>query len=423
MLKLLMGIYSKPFKLTGYALWYGGKYFLRWTWRAGKFVARRLKGRKKVHGNASFATPKQLAKLKGGFQIGKGVTCGHETSLIFFGQRGGGKSQSMAASIRKEKSAHLLVVDPAGELHARNADVLRAAGYKVHHIDLEEGKGRLNPLSLLNSCGPNTINRYAELLVELLVQKGVVGGNSQHFIDGALMVILSSIMMEKDEPEACIGDIVERLATMNMGQMKDYATQLNKHSDSVVKRGGALLLNAGEKGEKGGFSTTIMRLTKPWLDNSIRAITSEDGIDWGKVFTSANPQAVFVTAGVGNSGVSGPFMRMIVGIAIATVQQIYNRTHKPIPGGFRVYVDEAALIGDCQPVVTAVTELRKAGVNVWLNYQSIGQVNDSFPNARTLLTNCGWLLVGGMTDDKLYREVALVLTSTLTLSGTLAPGG
>lgn len=375
----------------------------------------RNRAKSQVHGNASWATEKELKAAghfkPGGFMVGhmsRPVYASPESSLLSFGQRGSGKTLGMAASLRLESTNTLLIIDPAGQLVRDQGEELKKNGYAVSTIDLMKGEGSFSPMSFFRHSTGHGINRDLALFCSLTMEAGKSGNEvSAHFTETSRN-LLAAVLKAELASGTTLARCAEILSADGPTQRRLYFQKLHAATDPIIRMGIHAFEEAGDR-EKGSFSTTMARKLRPWLDPAIAEVCRESTWCWEDVLTADQPHAVFVTAGIGQSEVTAPFMRMIVGLALATVERLYNRTRMPLPRGFRVYVDEADLVGNCQPIVSAVTELRKAGVNVWLNYQSMGQVTDNFPNARTLLTNCDWLLVGGMKDDKLYEEVSRMI--------------
>lgn len=414
---ILRWLFLLPLQALGLAVVWTLKLLSMLIKEALKFIWRHK--RTKVHGDADWATMKQLKDaghtVPGGFMVGhlgKPIYAHTESSLLSFGQRGSGKSQGMAASLRLERTNTLIVIDPAGELCRAQRPVLEAAGYTVRHIDLMRPAAGFSPMTFFRESTSMGFNRDVALFCGLAMEEGQQSEVGRHFIETSRNLLGAVIAAEITEYKVrnTLAQCVEILSADGPQKRRLYFEGLRKLSYPLIRMGVHSFEEAGDR-EKGSFSTTMARKLRPWLDPAIVEACRDDSWTLEDMLLSPSPQAVFVTAGVGLSEVTAPFMRMIVGLAVATVERLFNRTRQALPRGLRIYVDEADLIGNCRPIVSAVTELRKAGVNVWLNYQSIAQLQKNFGNedARTLQSNCDWLISGGMKDDKLYDEVSRMI--------------
>jgi type IV secretory pathway TraG/TraD family ATPase VirD4 len=54
-------------------------------------------------------------------------------------------------------------------------------------------------------------------------------------------------------------------------------------------------------------------------------------------------------------------------------------------------IDEGIVLGRCEPVLTAVEEMRKAGVTVFIGYQSFTQMADILGKTGSARARAGWM--------------------------------
>lgn len=104
---------------------------------------------KSSHGDAAFMTERELRRftkptgwMPGVSEGGRRIRLGDEASVLMFGMRGAGKTQTANANIKALKSAKvkpdLLIADDHGDIEMTCRTDLEAMGYQVVRIDLSD---------------------------------------------------------------------------------------------------------------------------------------------------------------------------------------------------------------------------------------------------------------------------------------------
>ena len=424
---VLRGI-ALPFELIGQtalstSLWAGKR---AWKWIRGHHKAG-------THGDAGFASLKQLLAnghlTPGGFlygvQEGKRVYGKAEACVHFFGKRGEGKSQTMAANIaylmELAKKPDFIINDPAGEHLRAFSAKLHSDGWDLLVLNLDDpggsewGQTKYNPLSALKNSTEYSYGRDVEAIASLLVPEMEEHASSQHFLDAAHGVVSALIDWEFQTKGAgaTIAEPIRLLTTAPEDERDQKLGEIQKTGSDTAKAGVNVYLRVKER-EKGSFNSTIGRKLRVYNDKALAEMMKPGSSPWTweDVFLNTKPVAIFVVGGLGGEDIAGAFNRLVMGQCIDAVKRYHNIHKRPLPKGLRVFVDEADTLGPCKPLKDAVTLLRKAGVNTFMCWQSIGQIVTNFggeKKAQPLIDGCDWIVTGGLKDIGLYGNVQKLL--------------
>ncbi|MDP3078700.1 type IV secretory system conjugative DNA transfer family protein [Bradyrhizobium sp.] len=408
--------------------------FLKWMiWEKSPQAWRWIRGQQKApptHGNAGFAGMKEMKAdghlTPGGFLIGvkekKRVFTLPEACVHFFGKRGEGKSQTFAANLNYicelEKKPDILIGDPAGEHLGIFGPKMKAAGFDLLILDLDNpaSNAGYNALSPLANSTQFSIGSDVEAITSLAMPEIDEHASSQHFIDAAHGVLAALIDWEYQQKvaKAEFHEAIRLLTTADEPERDKVLALIQTNGSDTAKAGINVYLRVKER-EKGSFNSTIGRKLRIFNDPSIKAIMKPNGSPWTweDVFNNPKPVGVFVIGGAGDEKVSGAFNRLVIGQCIDAVKRYYSaQGRKRLQKGLRVFVDEADTLGYCKPMLHAVTQLRKHGVNVFMCWQSIGQIVTNFGGerkAQPMIDGCDWIITGGLKDEKLYGTVSRLL--------------
>jgi type IV secretory pathway TraG/TraD family ATPase VirD4 len=396
---------------------------LGWLGKVGKLVWGWLRRSKRTtHGDAEFADKKTLKKngnlTPGGFSVGyyvsrwkKHVVYAHrEASVIMLGQRGAGKSMTIRHALELENGADVVVVDPKGEHYEATAQGFRDKGYGIILVDCTAATSTgYDPLSFFQHSVARSldIDTFVQLAIQDTDNQTSAG---QHFLDLSRNTLGAAISVEVFNWKSgkSLSDICINIAGLWKEQRDKYLKDVHKDGDPITKSSMNALFEAADR-EKGSIFTTISRKYRPWMDSTVRNIVMPaQSWCWEDVILNQQRYAVFIITGHGDSSVMNKhFARLMVGLAVASVQRLYNKTRQGCVKGLRIYADEAALLGECTPLVSVITQLRSANVNAFMAFQSQGQIRDLYgkENGNTLMSNCDWIITGGMKDIGIYKEV------------------
>lgn len=414
---------------------------IRVLWLIVKWLYRLFKGRKSLttHGDADWAVAKQL-KAKGHFTPQgwlcailnrKRVFTDKDASLLLVAPKGQGKTQTVIATVREQATRQvqpdLVICDPAGDIEPGSRETLKQNGYSIIRVDL------VNPPSgqaydVLNILRPTyqfDFDRDVDQLCQLILPDDA-HTREAHFQEFSRILLAGTIshLLKTQPGDATLYKVVERLTTDAKARRLMFEA-MAKNGDSLVKQAINAFEEAGDR-ERGSFSTTMTRKLKVWLRQSVKHVTEtgkvlsngdvDRGWTWEDIYESEFPVAVFVKTGLGTD--EGAVARLILGNAINTRRRMWNHLGKPFPKPLRVIVDEARTIGNCNALLDANNELRKAGVSTMLCYLSLKDIRDTFPQADTLIAGSNIVIFGGSNEITFYEEMSRILGDKTIESGS-----
>lgn len=417
---------------------------IRVKWKFAKWVYKLVKGRKSLttHGDADWAAAKQLKEK--GHLTPQGWLCAifnrkrvftdKDASLLLIAPKGQGKTQTVIATVREQAGRQvqpdLVICDPAGDIEPGTRETLKNAGYSIIRIDLVNPPSgqQYDVLNILKPSSRYDFDRDVDQLCQLVFPDDA-HTREAHFQEFARILLAGTISyMIKEKPnETTLHRVVERLTTNAKGR-KAMFEDMKKHGDSLVRQAINAFDDAGER-EQGSFSTTMTRKLKVWLREAVKHVSETGqilpngeinrGWTWEDVYESDFPVAVFIKTGLGTD--EGAVARLIIGNAVNTRRRMHNHLISQgvqFPKPLRIVVDEARTIGNCNALLDANNELRKAGVSTMLCYLSLKDIRDIFPQADTLIAGSNIIIFGGSNEITFYEEMSRILGDKTIESGS-----
>lgn len=387
-------------------------------------------------GDAHWATTRELRRagnLSGnGYVVGKLNGCLVRThsdySCLMFGRPGSGKSLTMGATLHAASGETFIVFDPPGDLRMRFGEHLRGRDYLVQEINLDRPKDGLRYDVCLPLDGASAYERESRvnLLAELATADLHDGGrNSEHFAE------TSRIMIEKvlgwlhanQRSKASLDGVAEVLLATSDVERTRIFKDIVATGDSSARAAVNMWETAksANGGEASGFRSSVTRALEPWMKQSIRDLTGGEraAFEWDAILASPRPVALFLTGGVGRAKEIKSFVRVFFGQGAAAVASLYAKAGR-LPRNTRFMIDEGIVLGRCEPVLSAVEEMRKAGVSVFIGYQSFGQLTDIWgKKAQNLRDSCDLIVCGGGKSVKEYAELSELIGTRTVMSQTL----
>lgn len=385
---------------------------LGFTWNKEEFSAKWTTGRdlKPFLRGDGFVVSKQGRRL---------VRLDSERSAIVFGQPGTGKSMMTMANLENiEGTPDLLVVDPKGELLAFSEKMLVLKGYDIIKIDLTDplNSAGYDCLSYIERNSRYEVGRDTISICDLLTPEGVgMSDTAQHFQESARNMVQSAILGLESWT---LPDILTMLV-VDKKRRTDVFESLRTHKHRLVRQGVEAFVSAGDR-ERGAMDSTLSRKLRPFLDEANLEVMRGDWSFEDK-FRADRPFALFINTGMRNKINGGPFARLVVGCALNTVRRMFDRKEdRKRP--FWVFLDEAPILENCQPIVEALTDLRSARVRLWACFHSHETVTSTYRNAGKLLDNMAWVISGGSKDIPLYEAAEKLAGEKVRTSKSVSKG-
>lgn len=408
------------------------------TWDVGEYGYRLFWGSKKLntHGDADWAKDKELKKA-GNFEAGGFLLCHTESGKPIYAKRNRGaivlaapdqgKSVNIVANFRSKQflhfsqRQHLLVHDPAGELHAKGKAILEAHGYLVCKIDL------INPASgivydLQSFLDPKRVSFGNDLRS---MCEGVIAeepnSRQPHFVEYARKMLQDAIArnMLFKEGRQSFPEVVAELLN------EKKRTAMIKDMESLPYDFNALDVFNKMSGPEGvSMLSTSLRKLDPWTLENIALVSKTEAIEgnprgWSfeHMFNSVKPCALFVRTGLSPGG--GDFARAVFSNAVNTIRRDWDAIGMANPRGLQVFIDEAAKLGKCTALLEGHNELRKANYSQFLSYVSFTAMKDAFgPDAETLFNGCDHIIFPGNQDMDTNERYSKIIGEMTIESGS-----
>lgn len=410
---------------------------LVWPFRALRFVMRWLVGLifmrpRLVHGSAHFATRKEARKAQlltgSGFILGKMgrqyITMPENLHVLAYGTTGSGKTTSLMIPNLISLPRHSFVVaDPKGELAALTADYRRSQGNRVIILNPANParSARYDPLSYL-TYSRNVTADAAELAALAVPLAG--HSKDDHFNDFAQRLVSGAILLhwQHQRDKAHLPYVLERLVGRGVEHRNAMFDHMASLRDPILRPAVTAFDEAGDR-EKGSFSTTMSRKLGVWMDEGIRAISSQSDFTFEDLIDSPQPTTVYLQFPIHQKDYYGAWLRMVVGACLGSVSRRNSITGQPLPRPLVVMVDEAGSMGYNASLASGVTYLRSANCRIVCAFQSPGQIQTLYPDAKTF-QNCfeAWLISGGEKDLAMYRELSELIGDVTIRSGGRSKG-
>lgn len=398
---------------------------IKWTW--GLFTG----GREEPH-VARFADKKILKE--GGFFNPGGFLCGlhkclkvftdPERSVISFGQPGLGKTSMCIADIlARQDKPHILALDPAGDIKQGTLQALVERGYEVITVDFSDpmNSGRYDPFGEIDQANEFAFTRDVKAICALLTPPGAKENDAGvHFRESAKNMLRSMVVWRLLKKEgASLGEIVDRLLVEKKARLKEF-DDMRKSSNRLVRQGVETFEAAGDK-ERGSMDSTLGRMLEAYLDNTVTVISRGGNWSFKQKLQQEKPVAIFIKMGLMGKETGGAFSRLMVGNCCNAIRSMFDEG-KTSKNGLMVYLDEPYLLGNCQPIVDCVIELRKAKARVVANFPSYSSVFETFTDAQRFIDNCAWVISGSSNDITLYKAAVELAGKRLVTNTSVSKG-
>lgn len=327
-----------------------------------------------------------------------------EQSVLMFGPPGSGKSLTIAANLLRAPGWDCIIYDPPGTIRELTQEALIARGYDVRCINVdrpEKGIG-YNPMSFLQRS--QHLGRDVAQLVDLLLPFNGDTGASEYFGAQAQNIAIGFIryLWEERGTRFQLADLVRLLS--DEAKLKVMLRQMQASGEPDAMAASAIILRAGEKGERGGILNSVLKSLRVWSDEDLVKVCGMQPWWWEQVFTHPKPVAVFLEGGMGFRAVCGPYARMAMGLAILEVQRMFGESQQPLRKGLRLFIDEAKELDTCSAIVEANDKLRKAGVRTFMGWLAVSDLKNIYgADADNMIGTSTLMITGGVKCEKTLR--------------------
>lgn len=427
------------FKLIGWSY----NTTLRCIWGSWNFLAfvRKWKDRDKpTHGNASFASDKELKKrgylrpvgfLLGVTAKGRKVFTRDERSVLFMAPPGAGKSQHIIADLKvvmtrpKDKLPFLVIGDAGNELFNTLGPSFKAAGFQLAKIDVVE-PDQWTKYDILSGLDPRDHMRFLFNTQLKGICEGMVAEepNSKHphFIEFARLLLkcIITVDVKYEGNRRTVGEMVDIL--LDEKARDEMLKRAAAYNDTFIRTTLQTMSQMQGKNEGISMMSTALRKLDSWADPAVREITTfgndihanyRRGWSFTQMYSQDQPVVLFVRTGYQDVG--GDLSRIVYSNIVNEVSAMWDATNRPLRRELLIYVDEAGLTGHCAAFVKAFSRLRKVGVRLRLFFVGMDEFKETYPkNYKTLMGGCDMVVPGGINDLDL-TEYASKLAGEFTV--------
>ena len=334
---------------------------------------------------------------------------------------GGGHLITFAPTLLTYKGA-TIVIDPKGENFNVTARRRLELGSKVYVLDpfsivtptqisaqvygSEErfafSSASLNPLDfLIRSSGVSDDAEAQTIAVSLAERSG-----SNALWDNLATLLLTGMIQfvatSPDVPDSkrSMSTVVKLIFRDNLD---DYIADITKHKriDRFSRRAFEGFINSGGekmRGEVISFARSYLTsLTTQSIQNSIASTTIDlDGLIKGE------PITIYIVFPPSKLRAYSKLLRMWV---TALMQAIMSRTSRPELNTLFL-LDECAQLGELEQLRTAVTLLRGYGLQAWMFFQDLSQIEERYADWRNLINNCAVVQAFGLSRQMAAEPIA-----------------
>ena len=324
----------------------------------------------------------------------------------YFAPPGAGKSTAYAIPFALNWQGSCVIVDFKGELHERTADYRKTVlGQRIVTLDpfgVRGGTDTLNPLSHLNARDFNVVDECRFIADSLVVRTGKESEN--HWLDSATDIITGvlSMIVSLDRPETKTLTFFREVMSDKAGILgcAQRMVESNAYGGAIRQLGNRIL--SLEERERSSIFSTIHTQTG-FIDSPVVAEHLRQGTFNASDLLKGNVTVYLILP----SNYVQSHARLMRTWLTTLLRSIYS--HGPQEKHNTLFlIDEAAQLGPLPVLEQALVLMRGYGVRCRLFYQSIGQIEDSFPEnkAKTFLASCDTQVYFGTNDYDTAKTIS-----------------
>jgi type IV secretion system protein VirD4 len=327
--------------------------------------------------------------------------------LVTFAPTGSGKGVSAIIPNLLHYSGPCIVIDPKGENFRVTAHHRRSLGQEVLLLDpfkairdevLSEYKvqrARLNPLDLGMLSG-TTLENDAEMIADLLGDKGSLG--SEPFWDLSAKLLIAGLIaheMQQSRDTGVAGKIsriVDHLYANDPAMSIALMLDNEKPTPYVEKSLGGAVLSIDAKETRDGILATARSYVSTIRSKDIAESLENSTVDLGRIQEREDYTLYIVIPPTKLTSHS-----FLLKTWVAVLMHAVMERKRPPDKRTLFILDECANLGELDILRKAITLLRGYGLQVWMFFQDLSQMERLYQaDFRTMINNCGVLQAFGI---------------------------
>jgi type IV secretion system protein VirD4 len=337
-----------------------------------------------VHGTV-FAPASEHVVTIGSFQDGSLLTYSGDGSIVTIAPPGSGKTQCNVFPNLVQWRGPAIVLDISGDIYEHTAG-WRAANvgpvYKFNPLHPEDSH-KYNPLTFVRN-EPDYVWEDSRLLAEMMI---VPSGAADPFWENEARTVLTAaiayVCYSNEPAERPMHAVLDVL--FGGDPWNDMLLGLKMAIDvRVMVQHSTSLSGMNEKTLSSVLQTARSSLGA-WTGERVARVTARSDWNPADLRSGANP-TIYISVQPNEVEAYLSLLRVFIGqhIRVLTGGAVPPRTAPPI----LVMLDELPRLRFMAPVDEALNIGRKYGLRLWMFAQSIGQLQNSYPNADGMLGSC-----------------------------------
>lgn len=318
--------------------------------------------------------------------------------LISFAPTGSGKGVSVIIPNLLHYHGPTIVIDPKGENFYVTARYRQSLGHRILLLDpfhaIEDSfllqnevtRMSLNPLELCQLSN-SSIHNDAQMIADLLAGNGSFSGDpywdisARNVLSGLIVHEMSKAVREERKPR--FDQIIENLYAADPIYRMSVMLDVEKPDKFVTRTIGSSFLSITDKTRDGILSTAQSYLS---------TMMSGDLINYLNVSTISlreiqdrEDYTLYIVIPPNKLQSHSFLLKTWVGVLMHAIME-----RKKLPDKRTLFIlDECANLGELDVLRKAVTLLRGYGLQVWMFFQDLSQMQLLYPDYRTMINNCG----------------------------------
>ena len=322
---------------------------------------------------------------------------------------GKGKSRCIAIpQLLSSCSASAIVLDIKGELARTTADFReRELGHRIVRLDpwklTTKTPDRLNPLDAVaapDACVADLAFQYAGMLAtpRAVSREPYWNEKAQTIVAGLIAVVATRSGAEWDRSFKevyrllHVDDVVHSLAVL-----LDCAGA----SMPPFARGIIASLLATVELTRSGILSTAENLVRVFANDTVQQAVAATDFDLG-MLARGEPVTIYLVIPPAKLETHLPLVRLWLSTLLGVITERTVRPRQPT----LLLLDEAAQLGEMAQIRTIMTLARGYGTRAMLFVQSLAQLRECYPDARSLVENASTIITFGHSSRTMSAEMA-----------------
>lgn len=307
-------------------------------------------------------------------------------SLITIAPSGSGKSQAHVLRNLMYLNAPAVVLDIKGEMSAASRQWReREVGKTYVFAPREPGISfHYNPLDDV-STDPDQAWEQARTIAELMFKPTAKTADDTYFEGRArdmLTTALLDVALSQKGEKRTMASVLGLLYTSDDKEIIAWCRRLDKLKNLQLSLEAKALRGMPVK-QRESLLDTARRHVEIWMSPSLQKITTDTTFD-GASLRSENA-TVYLKVTLEDVERYASVLRVLVGQLLFKLYRVQPETDARL---VTFFLDELPRLGRLDVIETSLDMGRGYGVRLWLFCQNLGQLQNAYPNATGMLSNC-----------------------------------